>query len=178
MHDNSWVDVLSSNIDAKSCLLCRTDSSTASGWLKKSIFADKPDEVVQLTAAQQLASIMIQTQSCLYSQWFPGEDNTVSDSLSRDFHIPSETLSHLLGLYVPEQAPFVLTILPLPTEIASWLTSLLLNQPQKEPWSKELMQSKFTLGLDTRTISSQLDYKMTPTLTTSIEDSSIKYLAH
>lgn len=104
------------------------------GGSKSLIFSEKPDKIVQLTIAHQLASIIIQTESCLYSQWFPGEENTVSDSLlSRDCHIPSTFLYNLLELSVPDQVPFV----PLPTEITSWLTSLLLNQPQKELWLKE-----------------------------------------
>jgi hypothetical protein len=36
-----WVDMLSSRIQAADCLLCQTDSSTASGWLQKSNFANK-----------------------------------------------------------------------------------------------------------------------------------------
>jgi hypothetical protein len=58
-----WVDMLSSKIRSTDCLLCQTDSSTASGWLRKSNFAEKPEEAVQLTTAQQLASIPIQTKN-------------------------------------------------------------------------------------------------------------------
>lgn len=92
---------------------------------------------MQLTTARQLANILIKTESCLYSQWFPGEENTVSDSLSHDFHLPPHILSNLLILSVPDQVPFGLEISPLPAEIASWLTLLLQNQPQREPWLKE-----------------------------------------
>jgi hypothetical protein len=84
-----WVDILSGEIASESCLLSQTDSTTAAGWLKKSNFADKSDEAVQLTTARHLANILIKTKSCLYSQWFPGDQNIVSDSLSRDFHLPS-----------------------------------------------------------------------------------------
>ncbi len=140
---------MASNIASESCLLGQTDSSTAAGWLKKSNFADKLEEAVQLTIAHQLANILTKTKSCLYSQWFPGEFNTVSDSLSRDFHLPPETLSNSLSLHVPEQVPFVLTIHSLPTEIIFWLTSLLCNQLQREPWLKAPMPSKFALGIET-----------------------------
>jgi hypothetical protein len=173
-----WVDMLSSQIEATSCLLCQTDSSTASEWLRKSNFAEKTDEVVQLTTARQLASIIIKTNSCLYSQWFPGEENVVSDSLSRDFHIPSDSLSQIISSSFPEQAPFGLKILHLPTEIVSWLTSLLRNQPQRELWSKEPTRSKFALGIDTKNISSQLGSTTTHSLITSSENIDIKYLAH
>lgn len=36
-----WVDTISSQIDTTDCLLCQTDSSTASGWLRTSNFAEK-----------------------------------------------------------------------------------------------------------------------------------------
>jgi hypothetical protein len=52
---------------------CQTDSSTATGWLKKSNSTDKPDKAVQL--------------------------KTTSDALSRDFHLPPETLSNLLCMF-------------------------------------------------------------------------------
>jgi hypothetical protein len=37
----------------------------------------------------------------------------VADSLSRDFHIPSDTLSHLLSISFPKQVPFVTFLDPL-----------------------------------------------------------------
>jgi hypothetical protein len=119
--------MLANKIDTESCLLSQTDSTSASGWLHKSNFAEKEDENVQFRTAHQLANISIRTRSCLYSKWFKGEDNIVSDSLSHDFHIPSSHLSYLLESFVPEQVPFGLRIFPLPKEIDSWLTCLLQN---------------------------------------------------
>jgi hypothetical protein len=172
-----WVDHLSRQIEEQSCLLCQTDSSTASGWLRKSNFAERSDVAVQLTTARHLAYIIIESKCCLYSQWFPGEENTVSDSLSRDFHIDPDHLSILLSHSFPEQVPFGLRILPLPEEIASWLTSLLRNQPQGEPWLKEPTPSKFALGLDTRNIYHPSGYKTTYFSTTSREVKNIDYSA-
>jgi hypothetical protein len=80
--------MLSGNISAESCLLCQTESSTAAGWLKIPNFADKFDEMVQLTTACQLANIMIKTKSCLFSQWFSGELNMVSDFYLKTFTYP------------------------------------------------------------------------------------------
>jgi len=144
-----WVDMLASSIDKESCILCQTDSSTASGWLRKSNFSDKKDELVQLTTACQLANILIKTESCLYNQWFSGEENKVSDSLSCDFHLPPRVLSNLLKLSVPDQVPFGLEISPLPADFSSLLTLLLQNQPQKDPWLKAPKRSKLALGLAT-----------------------------
>jgi hypothetical protein len=144
-----WVEFLNNNIEKESCILSQTDSSTASGWLKKSNFADKEDENVQLTTARQLGQLLIRSKSCLYSQWFPGDENAISDSISRDFHLPMPTLTNLLVSSIPDQVPFGLKILPLHTEISSWLICLLRNQPQKEQWSKVPLRSKFARGGDT-----------------------------
>jgi hypothetical protein len=97
--------------------------------------------------ARKLASLILETNSNLYSQWFPGDQNYITDSLSRDFHIDDTSLANLLSLHFPEQVPFGLTILPVPPEIVSWLTCLLRSQQQKEPWSKEPTRSKFALGV-------------------------------
>jgi hypothetical protein len=42
-------------------------------------------------------------EACLYSQWFPGSMNDISDSLSRDFHISNSHLANLLLSWFPEQ---------------------------------------------------------------------------
>ncbi len=172
---NIWVDVFHNTIDPESCLLSQTDSSSAAGWLRKSNFADKVDETVQLATARKAAELLIQSESCLYSQWFPGDQNSISDSLSRDFHIPPANLSSLLASHFPEQAPFGLTILPLPPDIVSWLTCLLLSQPRKEPWSKEQQRSKFALGLDSNPTYSPSDCSQIPTSTISTEPKKLKF---
>jgi hypothetical protein len=154
---NIWIDVLSDEIDSESCLLSQTDSTTAAGWLRKSNFADAEDEVVQMTTARHLASLTIQTKSCLYSQWFSGGENVVSDALSRDFHLSSNDLSLLIKSSVPEQVSFGLEIHHLPNEISSWLICLLQNQPSTKQWSKEPTRSKIALGLDTNITSVPLD---------------------
>jgi hypothetical protein len=82
-----WMDHFYQVIESKSCLLSQTGSTTAMGWLKKSNFAEKLDEKVQLATAQKLADLILDTESCFYSQWFPRSANSIADSLSRDFHI-------------------------------------------------------------------------------------------
>jgi hypothetical protein len=167
--------MLSNRIEAEACLLSQTDSTSASGWLHKSNFVDTEDENVQFMTACQLANISIRTRSCLYSQWFKGEDNIVSDSLSRDFHIPSSHLSYLFKSFVPEQVPFGLRISPLPKEIDSWLTCLLQSQPQKEQWLKEPTRSKFALGADSNSIYYQSASERMTTSTTSHDLKNTKY---
>jgi hypothetical protein len=67
----------------------------------------------------------------------------------------------------PEQAPFGLVILPVPPDIVFWLTSLLLKQPQKEPWCKAPTRSNFAIGLDSDVTLTPLVYPLTPTWTDS-----------
>jgi len=110
---NIWVDIFHGVLDPESCLLSQTDSSSASEWLRKTNFADKIDEAIQLATAWKLATLLLESDSSLYSQLFPGEKKSVSDSLSHDFHIPDSHLSFLLESYFLEQAPFGLRILPL-----------------------------------------------------------------
>jgi hypothetical protein len=148
---NIWFDIFHNTIERESCLLSQTDSSSASGWLRNSNFSDKEDEAVQLTTARKLAELLILSESSLYSQWFPGKLNNISDSLSRNFHTPSSNLAFLLQ--------------SLPPDFISWLTCLLLSQPQKELWSREPTRSKFALGLNSNLTYNQSDCPLTPTST-------------
>jgi hypothetical protein len=162
-----WVDYLENEIDAESCLLSQTDSSSAAGWIKKSNFADCENEIVQLNTARKLASIIIDTNSCLYSQWFEGDANQIADALSRDFHLTDSELTCLILRSIPEQAPFGLKIYPVPPEIYSWLICLLRNQPSKAQWSQEPIRSKLWLGRDTSLTYSPLESPMMNILKTS-----------
>ncbi len=159
-----WIDILNLEIEPEDCILSQTDSTSASGWLRKSNFSDSEDEVAQLTTACQLAKLVIDLRSCLYSQWFAGVDNTVSDTLSRDFHLTDSSLIHLIHSKIPHQVPFGLKICQLPQEITSWLTCMLRNLPSKEQWSKEPTQSNLSLGIDIKLTFHQLDCQMTGSL--------------
>jgi len=99
--------------------------------LKKSNFTDAIDTFIQLTTACQVAPVIIGSESCLYSQWFPGDLNEVSDACSRDFHLTDLELTNLILSSVPTQVPNGFKLYKLPQEIASWLMLLLQNQPQK-----------------------------------------------
>jgi len=142
-----WIDIINNNISPEDCILSQSDSTSATGWLRKSNFSDSEDSIAQMITARHLASLILNSKSCLYSQWFKGGENQVADSLSRDFHLSDSVLSEFLVSSIPHQVPFGLNIKPLPKEISSWLTSLLQNLPEKEQWwSKEPMQSSLWLG--------------------------------
>jgi hypothetical protein len=117
-----------------------------------------------MTTARELATFTISKKSCLYSQWFSGGDNDVSDALSRDFHLSTNDLTLLIISSVPDQVPFGFRIQTLPSEISSWLPCLLKNQPSNKQWLKEPTRSKRALGRDTRITSSQSYANLIPSL--------------
>ncbi len=67
---NIWIDITLGLIQPEDCILSQTDSSSAARWLRKSNFTDAKDEEIQLNTARKLATILIDSQSCIYSQWF------------------------------------------------------------------------------------------------------------
>lgn len=134
-----WIDILNNHINPNDCILSQTDSATAAGWLKKSNFLDTTSTSkfsIHLVVARKLASIVMESSTCLYAQWFLRDSNNIADALSRD-HLStnSELCASLLSLF-PEQLPVGLIFLDLPEEIYSWILSLLrelANPPQLLP---------------------------------------------
>jgi hypothetical protein len=170
-----WIDYINNEIPPESCILSQSDSTSASGWLKKSNFSDKEDSLVQLTTARKIAAIILDSQTCLYSQWFPGEQNNVSDACSRDFHLSDIELTHLILSSVPNQTPNGFKLWEVPQEISLWLISLLLNQPQTQVWNQEPTRSSISHGLDTRPTSNQFLSPLIPSSTTSPYFNETKY---
>ena len=86
-----WLDILKGRVPPESCLLSMGDSTTAAGWLRKSNFKEDDENdvetTVKLITARHLANLILHAKACLYSQWFVGDENDVSDSLSRDIHL-------------------------------------------------------------------------------------------
>jgi hypothetical protein len=70
--------------------------------------------MVQLITAQQLVTLVINAKSCIYSQWFAGELNVVSDCLSHDFHLSDLELTNLIQSCIPNQTPFAFFLSSLP----------------------------------------------------------------
>jgi hypothetical protein len=124
--------------------------------------------VVLLTTARHLTIKVLNAESCLYSQWFPGSQNKVSDACSRHFHLNDNDPTNLILTLVPEQVPFGFKICQLPTEISFWLTSLLQNQPQKEQRNQVQIPSKLSLGIDFNNTLNQLPSLMTHSSTISL----------
>jgi hypothetical protein len=83
------------------------------------------DFQAQSKMARKLATLVIENNLCLYSQWFPGKKSVIADSLSRDIKIPTNELIHRLKSLFPTQMPSSFAISPLPDTNTSFILSTL-----------------------------------------------------
>ena len=124
-----WVGVLDGEVKEDDCVFSGTDSTTAAGWTFRANFSD--DESPKLHFSRKLALLVLKVKFCLHTQHIRGILNVIADSLSRDFHIPADILTHLLKLCYPSQAPPSFKICPLPKEITSFITGILAASPEQ-----------------------------------------------
>jgi hypothetical protein len=144
-----WVDILAGRLKHGDCALSMTDSTTLAGWLRKSNFIEDDESPIQATTirlevARLHALYSLQTGVREYSQWFRGVENKVADALSRDDDRSDDELTNIFHSHCPSQVPPHFEIVPLPNDIISWLTSLLLRLPQKK--ELEEAHTRTTLG--------------------------------
>jgi hypothetical protein len=167
-----WIDILSGRLQSGDCALSMTDSSTAEGWMWKTNFRESDEDQVQtdvrIEAARKFAMDFNDHGIKSYSQWFPGKENIVADALSRDDDRSDEELTSILFRFAPHQMPNHFRIVPLPSEIVSWLTSLLSRLPVKEQYREVHTRTKLGRGDDGSNIAHQLD-STTPTLMDSTD---------
>jgi hypothetical protein len=136
-----WFDVIEGRIPPLSCILAMGDNTSSMGWIRRSNFREEAsdknkeletndDWLIKQEIARKAADLVLLANACLYSQWFAGEKNVCTDSISRDALFLS-LRSHLtlLKYYAPKQTPANLKIKPLPNEIVSWIGSLLRRMP-------------------------------------------------
>ena len=146
-----WIDSIEGNLPPLSVTLAMGDNTNAAGWLRKSNFVDDnesaPHAAVKLMVARKHAQIHIESHCTNYSQWFPGVQNIVSDSLSRDYHLSPTDLCSLLSIAVPEQIPPDFVISPLPLEISSWIALLLGKLPADGQREVQRKTSELSAGL-------------------------------
>jgi hypothetical protein len=72
------------------CVCCQTDNTKAESWLHKTNFYKDPEKI---ELPRWLGEHHIKNKYCLYSQWFAGKANIVSDSLLRDYHLSNTELT-------------------------------------------------------------------------------------
>ena len=79
------------------------------GWLKKSNFSELGKSPIQASArieACRMQAILFMSLSIkCYSQWFPGERNQVSDTLSCDNDRSNKELTSVIKSFCPLQVP-------------------------------------------------------------------------
>jgi len=83
-----WIDILAGRLTSGDCALSMTDSTTSAGWIRKTNFKEKGDNVnpieatVQIEIALHHATLFINANIKEYLQWFEGKRNQVADALS------------------------------------------------------------------------------------------------
>jgi hypothetical protein len=58
-----------------------------------------------LEIARELVTLVMDRNCGLVSQWFPGDHNALSDSLSRDTDLLDHALTHLFVSSISDQVP-------------------------------------------------------------------------
>ena len=158
-----------------------TDSTTLEGLLRKTNFSelkeDKEQATVRLEVARLHATHYITLSIREYSQWFKGEENVVANSLSCDDNQTDKELTNLFCTHCPSQIPDHFVIQPLPNEIVSWLTALLLRLQEKPQLQEKHTRTKLGRGSIGSPTAAGSDWK-THSLTTShaIQESSYSEL--
>jgi hypothetical protein len=160
-----WIDILNGRLEKGDCALSMTDSTTSEGWLRKTNFLEEVDLVqasVRIQVAREHAMRYMNHEIRDYSQWFPGIENNVADALSREMDLSDDELTTFLRLSFPTQIPENFEIVPLPSEITSWLTSLLRQMPVNELFREEHTRTTLGRGIDGISTASQQDSNMIP----------------
>jgi len=143
-----------------SCFLSQVDSTSAAGWIRKSSFLDL--DPLHLELSQELATLLMDHDLCVYSQWFTREENKLTDSLSRDHHLSDSELLALLHSCIPKQISedFKICLLPqkLILKVTTWLCNLLASM--QSPGT--LQRSKLAAGATGSGTSRPSNSLMTP----------------
>ena len=147
-----WIDMIEGTLPPFTCILSMTDSTTTSGWLRKSNFQESTNESTEMTRAKLEFSRghalrMMKNKCTDYTQWFPGKENDVADSLSRDSHLSDIQLSNLYFSTLSEQIPSTFKISLLPPEITSFVYSTLLTLPEATQQHERHKHSSVSRGL-------------------------------
>jgi hypothetical protein len=137
--------LLDDEISPQDCILSKTDNSSAAGWLNKSNF-DSKNLPTHMALASLLGHDLLDRGYCLYSQHWPGTDNVVCDSLSRDFHLSDNELTAFLHFACPEQLPPNFHICRLPDSLSSKISSLLQTSCETRQSRKVPTRSTLWLG--------------------------------
>jgi hypothetical protein len=140
-----WVEhEFGGSLEPEDVLLCQGDSSSATGWISKSSFGDECP--LQLAIARTMAEYLNANEISHYSQWFPGKENSVADSLSRDFHLDDDEIdAHVRAQFAP-QIPRSFRLVRLTAAMTSSVGSLLRLLPRTQQLPREPVPSATAAG--------------------------------
>ena len=146
-----WVDISENRVQDQDCLLGMGDNTAAMGWMRRANFREKEEGDMEWLAkqrvARKLASIVLQSNTVLYWQWFKGAENDVVDSLSRDpFYLSHTAQASFLSQTLPRQVPEHFNVRPIPNEISCFITSILQLLPVKQQRLKQPKPSEIALS--------------------------------
>jgi hypothetical protein len=177
-----WIEIMEGGVEPQDCILAFGDNTSAMGWLNKSKYRNEYDDEfstnARLRIARQLASLIIENELRLFSQWFPGEHNCVADILSRNPYEKHEILTETLRSQFSKQVPQDFRISVIPTEIESFIYNLLsqLTKPHQQLQSTNNLNQQ--CGENGHHSSIQSESEMTTFLNHShLEDTEPKSLA-
>ena len=155
-----YMDIHVGATPTDSCILSQGNSTSALGWLHKSNFDDA--EPLHLSLAWAMANLIMDHNSCLYSQWFPGNENNLTNALSCDTHLDDDALLTLLLSHVPKQIPEGFCICPFLLELISQITTWLHNLPASMESLGAPQQSKLATGTTGKHSSMRSNSMVTP----------------
>jgi hypothetical protein len=145
-----WTDIIANCLKPGDCALSMMDSMTSEGWLRKTNSSKLGDNLIKATVQLEVARMHTKSYMALgiwdYSQWFPGNDNIVADTLSRNNDRLDEDLALIFRSHCPSQIPNHFEILPMPNKIISWLTALLHRLPEKPHLFEKHTRTKLGRG--------------------------------
>jgi hypothetical protein len=156
-----WLDIIEGRATSLDCILVMGDSTTAIGWLHKTQVKkhdmDEWDFQARTQVARKITQLMLDNNTCLYSQWFPGKANAVADSLSRDLDLTTNQLTTHLKTLFPTQHPTDFRISPLPAEITSFVSSILCSLKRRKQLPEAHKTSDLHPGASGRNFSSNVE---------------------
>jgi hypothetical protein len=142
-----WLELLASSTPPLSCLLALGDNSSAIGWLHKAN-ADETNNKMLHLISRKLATQLLNTDCCIYSQHFKGIYNEVADTLSRRHDLSDKDLLSFILSSFSEQVPSIFSIDPLPPSITFWMTWLLQKNKEHMEFNKKQETKKREHGAD------------------------------
>ena len=104
-------------------ILSFTDNSSTLNWLFRANF-DPSSHEAHDHVARSLAWLCTSNNASLFSQHIPGIRNSISDALSRDFHLSDLDLTNIILSHLPIQVHSQFKIVTHPRDISSWMHSL------------------------------------------------------